>query len=124
MSLKSKSYYEKIYNDVYNPMAVKAALKYSKKYGFDCGDNTTYNNEADAFKHTFASALVSMEEGQSIAFLGGWYHEATNSSNDLGELHMDTNNNKVGRNIANELVKDYAGRWDNLTQKKRRYYCR
>ena len=29
---------------------------------------------------------------------------------------MDLHNNKIGRNIANELVKDYAGRWDKLSQ--------
>ena len=66
MNFKSKDYYEKLYKDVYNPIAVSAALKYSKKYGFDSGNNKTYNNEADAFKHTFASALVAMEEGQNI----------------------------------------------------------
>ena len=114
-----KENYQRKYDEKYNPIAVNAALRYSKKYGFDSGDNKTYNNEADAFKHTFASALVSMEEGQNIAFYGGWYHEMSNKANNFGELHMDTNNNKVGRNIANELIKDYAGRWDSLSQKEK-----
>ena len=45
-----------------------------------------------------------MEEGQTISFLGGWYHEFENSSNSLNEFNMDTNNNKVGRQIAGELL--------------------
>ena len=117
--MKSKKYYEKIYKERYNPIAVNAALRYSKKYSFDSGNKSTYNNEADAFKHTFASALVSMEEGQNVAFIGGWYHELSNKSNNINELYMDTNNNKIGRNIANELVKDYIGRWDKLSQKEK-----
>ena len=32
---------------------------------------------------------------------------------------MDTNNNKIDRNIANKLIKDYADRWDNLPQNKK-----
>jgi len=55
--MKSKKYYEKIYKERYNPIAVNAALRYSKKYSFDSGNKSTYNNEADAFKHTFVSAL-------------------------------------------------------------------
>ncbi len=59
MSNKIKNFLEKQYlNHI-----VKEVSKYQKKYGFDMDNDSTHNNEADAFKHTFASALVSMEEG-------------------------------------------------------------
>jgi len=103
----------------YNPRAVKAALNYAKKYRLDSGDNSTYNNEADAFKHTFASALVSLEEGRTINFFGGWYHELTNTDNDFGELKMDTNNNKIGRDIANEIRNEYGSNWSKYSQQKK-----
>ena len=40
---------------------VAATKKYQKKYDFDSGvNNSTHNNEADAFKHTFMQAYLSI----------------------------------------------------------------
>ena len=73
--MKSKKYYEKIYKERYNPIAVNAALRYSKKYSFDSGNKSTYNNEADAFKHTFGSAMIAMEKGNLYSTIVGLAHE-------------------------------------------------
>ena len=117
MSIKKNL--EEKFEKEYNPRAVKVALYYAKKYGLDYGNNSTYNNEADAFKHTYASALVSLEEGRTINFFGGWYHELTNTDNDLGEFKMDTNNNKIGRDIANEIRNEYGNNWHKLTDNEK-----
>ena len=114
---KIKNYYQKKYDEIYNPRAVKVALESAKKYGFDSGQSSTYNNEADAFKHTFASALVSCEENYLVSLGGGYYHEWSNKSNTLGEYKMDTNNNGVGREIAREIKNDYGDRWSTFTSK-------
>ena len=106
-----KNHYKKKYDEIYSPKATKAALYYSKKYGFDSGNKSTYNNEADAFKHTFASALVSMEEGYIISLLGGYYHEWSNNGNNSKEYKMDTHNNGVGRAIARDIKNDYGDKW-------------
>lgn len=99
MTSKTKQFFE----NQFNRYIVNKVNHYQKKYGFDMQNGSTHNNEADAFKHTFASALVSIEESSTAAFGGGWYHEITNKNNNWDELRMDTNNNKVGREIANKM---------------------
>ena len=113
MSLKSDL--EMKFEKEYNPRAVNAAIRYSKKYGYECKNNSTYNNEADAFKHTFASALVSLEEGYLISLGGGIYHEMTNSHNNENEYKMDINNNGIGRQIARNIKNDYGDKWKTFT---------
>ena len=116
--------------DKYSQRLVEATLRYQKKYGFELNSNNgrehlTWNCEADAFKHTFGSALIAMEQGNIRSWGIGYAHEheylinENNHSNPTGEKNMDTNNNRVGRSIANELVRDYTGRWDNLSQQEK-----
>ena len=68
---------------------------------------------------------MALEKGNlysSIVGLGHEYEYLKNPqkyNNPKNEKNMDKYNNKVGLNIANELVKDYVGRWDNLTQKEK-----
>jgi len=116
---KTKEYYQKKYDNIYNPRAVKAALYYSRKYDLDYGNNSTYNNEADAFKHTFASALVSLEEGYFISLGGGLEHEWSNKNNNPAEYKMDVNNNGIGRQIAREIKWEYGSRWNKLNDREK-----
>lgn len=48
----------KILEKYYGQNVVKDVSYYQPKYEFDMGDNnnTTWNNEADAFKHTYMQA--------------------------------------------------------------------
>lgn len=65
----------------------------------------------DAFRHAYASARATQEYGESVAnFLGRgveWMAAASreNSSDNLNarDIGMDLHNNRVGREIANEL---------------------
>ena len=52
--------------------------KYQNIYGFNLGigEQDTWNNEADAFKHTFGSAEMTLIGTLGISQLIGWYHEA------------------------------------------------
>lgn len=49
----------------YSGRMVSDTLNYQQKYGFDAGENnkTTWNNEADAFKHTYMQAFMSLLGG-------------------------------------------------------------
>lgn len=43
---------------------VNDTIKYQQKYGFNIGENnSTWNNEADAFKHTYMQALLVYKSG-------------------------------------------------------------
>ena len=132
-----KNYLEKTFNEIrtkvvneYSQRIVESTLKYQHKYGFELNYNNghehlTWNCEADAFKHAYGSALMALEKGNLYSSLVGLGHEyeylknPQKYNNPENEKNMDKHNNKVGLNIANELVKDYAGRWDNLTQKEK-----
>lgn len=50
--------------------------KYQKIYGFNIGTGTqdTWNNEADAFKHTFGSADMALKTNASISNFAGDAH--------------------------------------------------
>ena len=87
-------------------------VNYSKKYGFDMENNSTHNNEADAFKHTFMQALLALHTSQNIAKSLGDMHERDGNLNKQpkGEELMDLHNNSQGREIANEIINKY-GKW-------------
>lgn len=132
-----KNYLEKTFNELrtkvvneYSQRIVESTLKYKQKYGFELNYNDghehlTWNCEADAFKHAYGSALMALEKGNLYSSIVGLVHEyeylknPKKYKNPREEKNMDTHNNKVGLNIANELVKDYVGRWDNLSQKEK-----
>jgi len=66
---------------------------------------------ADAFRHAYASARATQEYGESVAnFLGRgveWMAAASRENNsenfNARDIGMDLHNNRVGREIANEL---------------------
>ncbi len=47
----------------YNNYIYEQTKKYQKKYGFEIGEGShdAWNNEADAFKHTFMSADMALK---------------------------------------------------------------
>ncbi len=85
--------------------------KYQKIYGFGIGEgkHDAWNNEADAFKHTFAAADTALKSNAGISKLLGDRHE-DDGRNKMGqsasEENMDKWNNAEGRKIAQKIAKD------------------
>lgn len=88
---------------------VKDTLEYQKKYKFDAGKDgkTTYNNEADAFKHAYMQWTLSTENGKYIAEKAGNYHDRK-EGDVIGERNMDLWNNKIGREVFLEMKEKYG----------------
>lgn len=93
----------------------------SKKYGFDIGtgEHATWNNEADAFKHTYMGADLVLKMGQIPSLILGIIHENQTPNNPQGEWNMDSWNNNQGREIAREIKKEYGSNFEKFTQKER-----
>ena len=82
--------------------------KYQKIYGFEIGkdEKDTWNNEADAFKHTFMQARLTIQYNNSLAKTAGNIHELDGNlrkGQSKGEENMDLWNNDVGRQIGKEI---------------------
>ena len=86
---------------------LKDTLKYQKQYkfGIGLGEHDTWNNEADAFKHTFGSAYMAIKYSIPFSKISGDIHEKQNPNNPKNEENMDKWNNRVGRLIAKEIKK-------------------
>ena len=108
-------------------------LEYQNKYGFNIGsgEHSTWNNEADAFKHAFMQARTTVIYGTSISKIFADLHERNGNkyySQSKGEENMDKWNNAQGREIAKEIINEYnptlikmyknSGRLDDLIAKK------
>lgn len=131
-----KNYFQQIFEqerkkviDEYSQRLVELTLKYQKKYGFELNykhghDHLTWNCEADAFKHIYGSALIAMEKGKIRSKVIGIAHEyeyllhPKKETNPKNEKNMDLHNNKIGRNIAKNLKKEYGDKWNNLSRQK------
>ena len=86
-------------------------LEYQNKYGFNIGsgEHSTWNNEADAFKHTFMQARSTVIYGASISKIFADLNERNGNkyySQSKGEENMDRWNNAVGREIGEEIKKE------------------
>lgn len=97
----------------YSSYIFDTTLKYQKKYGFQIGtgEHATWNNEADAFKHTFMQAQLSLWIGKHLAKGVGDFHEFQGNismGQSSGEDNMDNWNNQQGREIAKEILYQYG----------------
>jgi len=88
--------------------------KYQKIYGFEIGtgENDTWNNEADAFKHAYMQAILQFDWGSVVSNIGGYYHELKGLLNNQPneEANMDMWNNEVGREIGRNIKKFVMGK--------------
>lgn len=93
---------------------------YQKIYGFDIGKgkHDTWNNESDAFKHTFGSAYMAIKMTIPFSRLAGNYHELKNPNNPKDEENMDKWNNRVGRLISKEIKKEYKDKLNSMSEKE------
>ena len=90
-------------------------MKYQKKYNFKSDSDpkkATWNNEADAFKHTFMQAVLSMRYNETFSHILGDKHEidGRRRGQDPGQENMDLWNNEIGRNIAKEIKNKIKGK--------------
>ncbi len=89
----------------------RKTFEYQNKYGFHIGsgEHSTWNNEADAFKHTFMQARTTVIYGASISKIFADLHERNGNkyySQSKGEENMDKWNNAIGREIGEEIKKE------------------
>ena len=97
----------------YSSYIFDETTKYQKKYDFEIGTGThaTWNNEADAFKHTYMQAQLALWTGKHIAKALGDRHEKdgnTKMGQSKDEENMDKWNNAQGREIAEEIIREYG----------------
>lgn len=103
--------YPKSLEELFSNKMINDTIKYQKKYGFDIGaNNSTWNNEADAFKHTYMQATIDLRSNEQIAKRLGDKHETQGNDRGQpsGESNMDLWNNQQGREIAKEIYKEYG----------------
>ena len=100
------------FGKIYGSWVFDDTVKYQKQYGFEIGtgEHATWNNEADAFKHTFMQAQLSLLVGDNASALAGFIHELQGRFNkqDKAEEQMDLWNNAQGREIAKEIWQEYG----------------
>ena len=92
---------------VFNKIILDATNKAQQKYGFEIGtgEHATWNNEADAFKHAYMQAILSIDHGKAISASAGYQHEIFGKETVRGERNMDLWNNVIGREIADDIKK-------------------
>ena len=113
LKTQSKEIFNKVnLGKIYGSNVFNDTTHYQKQYGFEIGtgEHATWNNEADAFKHTFMQAQLSLLVGNNASALAGHIHELQGRLNnqDKKEEQMDQWNNNQGREIAKEIWKEYG----------------
>lgn len=106
----------------YNNEIAEKTLYYQKKFHFETSPrqgHEFWNNEADAFKHTFGAADVYFKYGNLGSTFAGIGHENETPNNPQGEWNMDSWNNNQGREIAKEIQKEYGDKFMKLPQQQR-----
>lgn len=99
----------------------KKTMYYQRKYGFKLNPDPkhrTWNVEADAFKHAFMSADITLKTNNFVSWGVGFNHENETPNNPPGEKNMDSWNNNQGRHIADELRQEYGSRLKNMSEKQ------
>ena len=96
----------KLFKEAYTEHLNKKVEKYYNIYHFSMEPNhTSHNNEADAFKHTYMSAELTLLLGATAAYTIGVLQEDSNPYNTPAERHMDLHNDSVGISIGKRLKK-------------------
>ena len=120
-----KEYYDKNERNkthkYYNDKISSDTMRYQKKYNFELNQrkgHETWNCEADAFKHAYGSALMTLDRDELFSTLAGWQHEKVTPNNPLNENKMDTHNNNVGRKVAKEIKNSYKENWNKLSRQQ------
>ena len=107
----------------YSKILYAKTKKYQKQYQFNIGKGKydTWNNESDAFKHTFGSADLALKTNIPISRIIGDIHEIDGKIRNKqakNEENMDKWNNAQGREIAKELIKEYGNKLKNFSEEQ------
>jgi len=115
MNSDKNDFIKELNNKIYS-----ATKHYQKQYKFEIGtgEHDTWNNESDAFKHSFGSAYMALKYSIPFSKISGDIHEKQNPNNPKNEENMDKWNNRVGRLIAKEIKKEYKDNLKNMTDKE------
>lgn len=100
--MKENFNYNKDKNEFTKEM-LNDTLKYQKKYGFDIGENNVaWNNEADAFRHTYMQSILAQRHGILPTKIVSNGHEWIGKfkGQDPRESNMDLWNNQQGQQIS------------------------
>ena len=102
----------------FNDKIHKATIKYQKQDGFQIGtgEHATWNNEADAFKHAYMQAWLSLKVNDIVSKNIGYFHELEVPETVRGERNMDLWNNVIGREIAEDIKKVWGKSLEKLPQ--------
>ncbi len=111
--LNDKDYAQKLRKE-FKEKIDAGTREYQKQFGFewDTGYGPTHNNESDAFKHAYMSAVMCYQvskyggqrAGNYVSKTIGDFHEWETRNADKGENNMDLWNNEVGREVATEIM--------------------
>ena len=95
--------------------------EYQKKYGFNMPNGDAHNNEADAFRHTFMQAELTVLFSDKKAKEAGDSHEMKSTSS--LETNMDLWNNQAGRQIGREIKAECKrlGLTPSISEKDRKF---
>ena len=101
--------------EIFNFWMKQITKEYQKEYGFDMGvDNKkTWDNESDAFRHTYMQAFLTIYCGEDNAKnLGDEHeHEGLIKRHNSNEANMDLWNNNQGREIGLEITNELFNRY-------------
>lgn len=89
---------------------LRDTIKYQKQYGFELKNGSAWNNEADAFRHAYMQAYLTLRFNDYGAKILGDFHERDGNkkhNQSKEEEKMDLHNNEIGRQIGNEIRKEY-----------------
>lgn len=102
----------------FNKYIHSETVKYQRQYGFEMGtgEHATWNNEADAFKHAYMQAVLSIDYGNAASTVAGYKHEIEGKETIPGERNMDLWNNKIGREVVQDMKHDYGDTWKYMTE--------
>ena len=101
---------EKFVEDQFKEKMQEKAIEVANKYGLDAGTSgkSTYNNEADAFKHAYMQWWLAFRISSAFAKYEGDKHESNLKGNPSDEKNMDLWNNQIGRELAEEMGEKYG----------------
>ena len=111
--------FEKLERKIFNTIVDYATQKGHEKYGFERGEgeHPTWNNESDAFKHTYLSWFLSwFIDDETSKKLGDMHEDETPDAPEY-ERNMDLWNNAIGREIAFEMQQGISDDFDFLDDK-------
>ena len=98
---------------------IEDTFHFQEKYGFELQNGSAWNNKADAFRHAYMQAYLTLRFGENIAEIFGNSHEREGNkkyNQAKSEEIMDLYNNKIGREIGNEIKKEIGSKSKNADQ--------